>query len=149
MAKKMKSKAKRKSKTAVFDDSSDEEEPPKTFLVYFDIEGPKIGPSTSRGKAPAPPPLIIHKGPFKHSTTDSFSCFQKRISAETPCNVKLLALFQMYWKFEKPQNAPRKLMSNEMGYEALISAVKGDKKSDSVVMIFMPPPAKDLVSVYF
>jgi hypothetical protein len=55
----------------------------------------------------------------------------------------------MYWKFEKPQNAPHKLMSNEMGYEALISAVKDDKKSDSVVMIFMPPPVKDLVSVYF
>jgi hypothetical protein len=50
---------------------------------------------------------------------------------------------------EKPQNAPRKLMSNEMGYEALISGVKGDKKPDTVVMIFMPPPAKDLVCSYF
>jgi hypothetical protein len=51
----------------------------------------------------------------------------------------------MYWKFEKPQNAPCKLMSNDMGYEALISAVKRDKKPDVVVMIFVPPLAKDLV----
>ena len=142
------SKSKPKAKTAVFNESSDDKEPPKTFVVYFDIEGPKISPSTSRGKIPAPPPLVIHKSPFKHSTIDSFHCLQKRIAAETPCNVKLLALSHMYWKFEKPQNAPRKQMSNEMGYEALISAVKGDKKPDAVVMIFMPPPAKDLVCFY-
>jgi len=40
-------------------------------------------------------------------------------------------------------------MSNEMGYEALISGVKGDKRVDTIVMIFMPPPAKDLVCSYF
>jgi len=138
-----------KPKTAVFDESSDDEEPPKTFLVYFNIEGPKVTPSAFRSKAQAPPPLVIHKGPFKHSTSDSFHSLQKRIAAETPCNVKLLTLSQMYWKFEKPQNAPRKLMSNEMGYEALISGVKGDKRVDTIVMIFMPPPAKDLVCSYF
>jgi len=81
--------------------------------------------------------------------SDSFHSLQKWIAAETPCNVKLLALLQMYWKFEKPQNAPCKLMSNEMGYEALISGVKRDKKPDTVVMIFMPLPAKDLVCSYF
>ncbi len=93
--------------------------------------------------------LSLFRGPFKHSMSDSFHSLQKRIAAETPCNVKLLALSQVYWKFEKPQNAPHKLMSNEMGYEALISGVKGDKRVDTIVMIFMPPPAKDLVCSYF
>jgi hypothetical protein len=148
-AKATKSTCRPKPKTAVFDESSDDEEPPKIFLVYFNIEGPKVAPSASRSKVQAPPPLIIHRGPFKHSMSDSFHSLQKQIAAETPCNVKLLALSQMYWKFEKPQNAPRKLMSNEMGYEALISGVKGDKRVDTVVMIFMPPPAKDLVCSYF
>ena len=148
-AKATKSTRRPKPKTAVFDKSSDDKEPPKTFLVYFNIEGPKVAPSASCSKVQAPPPLIIHRGPFKHSMSDSFHSLQKQIAAETPCNVKLLALSQMYWKFEKPQNAPHKLMSNEMGYEALILGVKGDKRVDTIVMIFMPPPAKDLVCSYF
>jgi len=120
----------------------DDEELPKTFLMYFNIKGPKIAPSASHSKAQALPPL---KGPFKHSTSNSFHSLQKQIATETPCNIKLLTLSQMYWKFEKLHNAHCKLMSNEMGYEALSLA---DIKPDTAVMIFMPPPAKYLVCSY-
>lgn len=146
-ASKEKQKKKSKCKTDVFEVSSDDEEsePVKKFTVYIDIEGPKPTAAMSRSKAPATSALTIKRGPFIHATDESFFSSQQRIAAETPCNVKLLVLSQLYWKFEKPLGAPRKLVRNKVGYEAMVSSVS-EKKGDCVVLVFMPPPEKDIVS---
>lgn len=146
-APKEKQKMKSKRKTDVFEVSSDDEasEPAKKFTVYIDIEGPKPIATTSRSKTPATVALTIKRGPFIHATDESFFSFQQRIAAETPCNVKLLVLSQLYWKFEKPLGAPRKLVRNKVGYEAMVSSVS-EKKGDCVVLVFMPPLEKDVVS---
>jgi hypothetical protein len=63
--------------TDVLELSDEDDEPPKRFTVYFDIEGPKSAtPNTGRSKT-APPPLVIKKGPFFHHTNDSFSTFKE------------------------------------------------------------------------
>lgn len=143
---KLKPKRKPARKTDVFEPSSDDEEtdPPKKFTVYIDIEGPKPIPTSSRSKAPSAPALTIKKGPFFHRTNESFFVFKQRIAAETPCNVKLLVLSQLQWKFDKPLGAPRRLMTNNAGYDAMVSSVS-EKKGDCVVFVYMPPPEKDVV----
>jgi hypothetical protein len=133
----------------IFDDE-DAEEPPARFTVYFTIEGPKpVTASTSRARAaPVPVALIIPKGPFFHFVTDSFSKLKERIAMETPCNINLLATEGLTWKFEKPLNAPRRVMANQAGYDAMITAVKAKPSDTCTVEVYMPPPRKDMVSDY-
>jgi hypothetical protein len=146
----LKQKAKSRPKTAVFESSSEDEDldPPKKFIVYIDIEGPKPTVTTSRSKTPSAPALTIKKGPFFHHTNESFALFKQRIATETPCNVKLLVISQLNWKFDKPLGAPRRLMTNDVGYDAMLSSVN-EKKGDCVVFVYMPPPEKDVVRYKF
>jgi len=151
-AKKKKTTKKKKPKNPydIFDDDEDAEEPPARFTVYFTIEGPKpVTASTSRAcAAPVPAALIVPKGPFFHFVTDSFSKLKERIATETPCNINLLATEGLTWKFEKPLNAPRRVMANQAGYDTMITAVKAKPSDTCTVEVYMPPPRKDMVSDY-
>jgi hypothetical protein len=131
--------------TGIFELSDEDDEPQKRFTVYFDIEGPKSAttPNTGRLKT-APPPLVIKKGPFFYHTNDLFSRFKETIAAMTPCNPDLLVLASLTWKFDTPANGVCCLMTNEVGYEVMLTAVKG-KKGECVVFMYMPPPKKDMV----
>ena len=127
-------------------DDNNDEDPPKKFTVYFDIEGPKVAAaSTSRGRAP-PPPLVIKRGPFFHQTNQSFASFKQSIAAATPCNPNMLLLNTLTWKFDTPANAPKRPLPNEAGYEAVLEAVRG-KRGNSVIFLYMLPPKKDMVSL--
>ena len=132
------------------DENKDVEEPPAHFTVYFMIEGPKPAmTSTSHTRAvPVLLALIVPKGPVFHFVTDSFSKLKERIAMETPCNVTLLAAEGLTWKFEKPLNAPRRVMANQAGCDAMITAVKAKPSDTCTVEVYMPPPCKDTVSDY-
>jgi len=147
--KKTKKKKMKKNPLDIFDDDNTDELPVR-FTVYFTIEGPKpVVSSTSRARAaPVPLALIVPKGPFFHFVTDSFSKLKERIASETPCNVGLLATESLTWKFEKPLNAPRRVMANQAGYDAMITAVKAKPSDTCTVEVYMPPPRKDIVSDY-
>ena len=151
-ARKKKTTRKKKAKHPfdIFDDDEDDDEPPARFTVYFTIEGPKPAmTSTSRTRAaPVPLALIVPKGPFFHFVTDSFSKLKERIAMETPCNVTLLATKGLTWKFEKPLNAPRRVMANQAGYDAMITAVKAKPSDTCTIEVYMPPLRKDMVSDY-
>jgi len=88
--------------------------------------------------------LTIKKGPFFHHTNESFALFKQRIATGTPCNFKLLVILQLNWKFDKPLGAPCRLMTNDVGYHAMLSSVN-EKKGDCVMFVYMPPPEKDVV----
>ena len=130
--------------TDVIEHSDEDDEPPKRFTVYFDIEGPKSATANTGRSKTAPPPLVIKKGPFFHHTNDSFSTFKETIAAMTPCNPDLLVLTSLTWKFDTPANGVHRLMPNKVGYEAMLTAVKG-KKGECVVFVYMQPPKKDMV----
>lgn len=130
----------------LWEDGEDEDEdPPKKFTVYLDIEGPKVAAAGGSRSKSAPPPLTIKRGPFFHETNQSFAAFKKSIGTVTPCNPEMIVLNSLVWKFETPMNGPRRPLPNEVGYEAMIGAVRG-KKGDSVIFVYMPPPKKDIVS---
>jgi len=100
--------------TDVFELSDEDDQPPKRFTVYFDIEGPNSATANTGRSKIAPPPLVIKKGPFCHHTNDLFSTFKATIAALTPCNPDLLVLTSLTWKFDKPANSVRRLMPNKV-----------------------------------
>jgi hypothetical protein len=130
--------------TDVFEVSDEDDEPPKRFMVYFNIEGPKSGSITTGHLKAAPPPLVIKKGPFFHHTNDSFSTFKETIAALTPCNPDLLVLASLTWKFDTLANGVCHLMLNKVGYEAMLTAVRA-KRGECVIFVYMPPQKKDMV----
>ena len=126
----------------LWDEGEDEDEDlPKKFMVYLDIEA-TAGGSCSKL---APPPLTIKRSLFFHETNQSFTAFKKSIDVITPCNPKMIVLNSLTWKFETPMNGPRHPLPNEVGYKAMIEAVWG-KKGASVIFVYMTPPKKDTVS---
>ena len=132
------------------DEDEDEDEPPKRFPVYLFIEGPRPFAAPASRSKPAtsvPPPLVIQKGPFFHLVTSSFSSLKRSIANHMPCNLDLLSVPSFMWKYDKPANGTRMQLTTEVGYEALINSVK-KKKSETIVFIYMKPPAKDIVSAY-
>ena len=113
--------------------------------MYLNIKGPKVAAAGGSRSKLAPPPLTIKRGPFFHETNQSFAAFKKSIGAVTPCNPEMIILNSLVWKFETPMGGPRCPLPNEVGYEAMIGAVR-EKKGASVIFVYMPPPKKDLVS---
>ena len=113
--------------------------------LQFIMESTVIGLSKM---APVPLALIVPKGPCFYFITDSFSKLKERIAMETPCNVTLLAAEGLTWKFEKPLNAPQRVMANQAGYDAMIMAVKAKPSDTCTIEVYMPPPCKDTVSDY-
>jgi len=144
-AKKKKKKLRGQKKAAKSIELSEEDDVlPKRFTVYFDIEGLKSATASSSHAKNVPLPLVIKKGPFFHNTNNSFTMFKNTIAALTPCNPDLLVLTNITWKFDTPTNGVCRLMSNKIGYEAMLTAVRA-KKGESVVFMYMPPPKKDIV----
>jgi hypothetical protein len=142
-AKKKKKKARKKvakRPVDIFEVSDEDNEPPKRFTVYFDIEGPKSATPTA-ACSKTTPPLVIKKGPFFHHTN---ALFKETIGSLTPCNPNLLVLPSLTWKFDTPANGVRRLMPNEVGYEAMLAAVRA-KRGECVVFVYMLPPKKDMV----
>jgi hypothetical protein len=144
---KKKTKKTKKSPLDIFNSDDDDAEEPVRFTVYFTIEGPPpILPTTSRSRAPPPKALSVQKGPFFHLVSDTYSTLKERIALETPCNVNLLAIEGLTWKFDKPLNGPRRKMANQIGYDAMIAAVSKKPSDTCTVEMHMPPPRKDLVN---
>ena len=146
--KKPKKKTKKKQNPLdIFNSDDDVEEPAVRFTVYFTIEGPPpILPTTSRSRAPPPKALSVQKGPFFHLISDTYSTLKERIAFETPCNVNLLAIEGLTWKFDKPLNGPQRKIANQIGYDALIAAVSKKPSDTCTIEMYMPPPRKDLVN---
>lgn len=89
----------------------------------------------------APPSKSLPRGPCFHNVDETFETLLKSIAKLTPCAVKSLIVSKMQWKFETPLSGMRKLLTNNAGYSAMVTAAKG-KKSDAVVFIYMPPPVR-------
>jgi len=132
-----------KSKIDIFDEDEDDE-PSQKITIHLFIEStiPSGPTSKSRSKATASSAIkTLQRGPIFHDTADNFEVLQATIAKLAPCAVKNLVVSKMQWKFETPLGGLRKLLANDMGYNALLSAAKA-KKGDVAVFVFMPPPVK-------
>lgn len=50
-----------------------------------------------------------------------------------------LMMSRLRWHFKTPANLQPKLLTNEVGYQAMIKAVKGHRK-DQVIFLYIPQP---------
>jgi hypothetical protein len=104
-----------KSKTDVFQDDEDEE-PSKTISIHLFIESIASAPKSRSKSALSSAVKTLQRG-------------------------QNLVVSKMQWKFETPLGGLRKLLANDTGYDAMVSAAK-TKKGDVAVFVYMPPPVK-------
>jgi len=113
--------------------------PRKDLLCIFDIEGPK---STTLNTARPRKLLLLllssKKALFSTIQNDSFFAFKENYRRPDSLQSRSSCLAAVTWKFDTPANGVRRLMPNEVGYEAMLTAVKG-KKGECVVFVYMPP----------
>ena len=119
----------------------------RQFTVYVQVWTTSSHNSRKPGSKPTKnlPIDIIHKGPFKCNTDDTFHSFKSRVAEALPCRVSALPISKFVWKFEsQAQGAPRKKVADEAGYEALLDAVKAKRRHENVVVwLYTPKPSKD------
>jgi len=132
-----------KAKTNVFNEEEDDElEPSKQITIHLFIESTMSTTNKSQSKAVASSATkTLQRGPIFHDTADSFDVLQTTIAKLAPCAVKNLVISKMWWKFEMPLGGLHKLLANDIGYNAMVSAAKA-KKGDVAVFVYMPPPVK-------
>lgn len=148
-AQKGKDKKKKKQKKSVQDEEDTEEEAEEEILevaVYIEIESLKPTAAPRKG-AKAPAVSIIRRGPSMLPVNASFDDFQTAIAAKTPCNVNMLAVKHFTWKWDQPANSKRKPVTDQDGFCALVASAKVKaKRGAAALTLYMPPPAKDVVS---
>ena len=133
-----------KAKQPKLDDSSEDVRPEDTpikatFYVY--VESPPTG--VTRGKKNVLP-TVVTRGPFFSTVETSYAMFKCYLARVLPCKPDNVPAKHLQWKYEKPNIDKKKPMSDSMGYEAMITSLKGRTK-DHVVNLYMPPPQKDEV----
>jgi hypothetical protein len=115
---------------------------PRIVTVYIHVEPPAS--TAHRGSKTTKQQSLkaIQKGPFFHNISHDFSTFKELLAKTMPCKVKLMAVAQMEWKYEKPLNDKKKPISDEAGYKAMTISLE-DRKKDLIIFVSMPPPVKD------
>ncbi|KAG1844618.1 hypothetical protein DFJ58DRAFT_731139 [Suillus subalutaceus] len=116
---------------------------PRKFTVYVQVWSASTTIEKKSSKA-AKGPAMITRGPFKIDTTQTFQKFKEAVAEVLPCRPIMLPVSKFVWKFKNPQNAPRKKIANEAGFEALVDAVMAKRTTENVVVwLYTPKPAKE------
>ncbi|KAG1718098.1 hypothetical protein EDD22DRAFT_855664 [Suillus occidentalis] len=128
------------------DGTADEDaDAPRKFTVYVQVWSASTTTDKKSGKTSKGPPATITKGPFKSDTAQTFPKFKCEIAKVLPCRPTMLPVSKFEWKFEnQAQNAPRKKIADEAGFEALVDAVRAKRTNDNVVVwLYTPKPLKE------
>ena len=129
------------SKTAIFDIEDDEvvEPPPQSITAHLHLESTIEVVSRTRGKQTSSTSTRLTQcNPFIFTVKDDFDTFIDAVASKAAnCLPWHLAQSRLRWRFETPANLQPKLIANEVGYQAMIQAVKTRRK-DQVVFLFVP-----------
>ncbi|KAG2741765.1 hypothetical protein P692DRAFT_20750369 [Suillus brevipes Sb2] len=134
------------------DGTADEDaDAPRKFMVYVKVWSASMTTDKKSGKTSKGPPATITKGPFKSDMAQTFPKFKHEIAKVLPCQPTMLPVLKFEWKFEnQAQNAPRKKIADEAGFEALVDAVRAKRReslqrtNDNVVVwLYTPKPLKE------
>ena len=130
------------SKTAIFDIEDDEvlEPPPQSITAHLHLESTIEVVSHTRGKQTSSTSTRLTQcNPFIFTVKDDFDTFIDTVAKAANCLPWHLAQSRLRWRFETLANLQPKLIANEVGYQAMIQAVKTHRK-DQVVFLFVPQP---------
>ena len=114
--------------------------------VYIHIQStapqPLCHASTSRSKGKTEAAPVAIRGPCFFQLDQTYDDFKGIIAKELPCKLRLLPTAQVMWKYEKPANDPKKPLSSNAGYEAMVISLT-EQKANHVIVVSMPPPKAD------
>ncbi|KAI6150461.1 hypothetical protein BKA82DRAFT_4352310 [Pisolithus tinctorius] len=132
------------SKTAIFDISDSEdsvaEPPPQSITAHLHLETSVEVLARTRGKSTSSTSVKLTQcNPFIFTVKDTFDTFIDAVADAADTMPWHLAAEQLRWQFETPANLQLKLVTNEVGYRAMINAVKSRKK-DQVIFLYVPRP---------
>jgi len=120
--KKAKTRQGTRNKRAVFENSDDDEQPQALSVrAYLHLETTSQQPS--RGKKPA---AVITKSsqcnPFIFTIDTSFDAFIRAVANAAKTTTMNLTVSRLRWKFETPASLPMKLLTDEVGFRAMLDA---------------------------
>jgi hypothetical protein len=98
-------------------------------------------PQASHGRKKTNQDTSLQRGPFFFFGNTDFTSFQALLSKTLPCSATSLNWNKIMWKFDIPANSRPKNLSNQVGYEAMVSNIV-ERKKNYIVRILTPPPAK-------
>jgi len=130
------------SKTAIFDIEEDEvvEPPPQSITSHLHLESTVEVVSHTWAKSTSSiSTRLTQCNPFIFTVKDNFDTFIDAVAQAANCLPWHLTKSRLRWWFETPANLQPKLIVNEVGYQAMIQAVKTRRK-DQVVFLFIPQP---------
>ncbi|KAG2157039.1 hypothetical protein DEU56DRAFT_750243 [Suillus clintonianus] len=128
-----------RNKLAVFENNDDDEEPQALSVrAYLHLETTSQQPS--RGKKPA---AIITKSsqcnPFIFTIDTSFNMFIRAVADAAKTTTMNLTVSRLRWKFETPASLPMKLLTDEVGFRAMLDAVQ-ERTKGHTIFLFLPKP---------
>jgi len=125
----------------VLAESDDDLEEPVIFDLTMYVYIEKL-PIPGKKRKLSDSDKYVQKGPFKLKSMENYATFLAKISTALPCPVLNIIQEKITWKCQTPQNSPSLPLGKELGYSAMLEAIKAKQAGSWVGIVMMPPPVK-------
>jgi hypothetical protein len=137
---KAKTARKPRSKPAAFPESDDEDPPTPSLSIRAYLHLETISRQPARGKKPSAPVTKSSQcNPFIFSIDTSFNAFVRAVAIAAKTTATNLTLPRLRWKFETPASLPMKMLTDEIGFQAMLDAVQ-ERTKGHTIFLFLPKP---------
>jgi hypothetical protein len=130
------------------DEEKEIEEHHVKVLMYVNVETPPPPPVRVAGRVTKlPGPKITVRGPFAFQSNISYADFLSIVAKGVGTrSANCIVRAEMQWRFDRPANAAKRPVTNEEGYEAMITTIL-TKSKDYAITVSIPPPTKHVDDV--
>ncbi|KAG1777541.1 hypothetical protein EV702DRAFT_1045283 [Suillus placidus] len=138
-AKKAKTSCRTCNKLAVFE-SNDETQPQSLSVrAYLHLE--TISQQQGRRKKLTMVTVMksIQCNPFIFTVESTFKAFVQEVASAAKTTMANLTLSRLRWKFETPASLPMKLLTDEIGFQAMLDAVQ-ERTMGHTIFLYLPKP---------
>ncbi|KAG2343780.1 hypothetical protein BDR05DRAFT_999699 [Suillus weaverae] len=138
-AKKAKTSRRTCNKSAIFE--SDDATQPQSLSVraYLHLETT----SQQQGRRKKPTMVTVTKSiqcnPFIFTVESTFKAFVREVASAAKTTTANLTLSRLHWKFETPASLPMKLLTDEIGFQAMLDAVQ-ERTKGHTIFLYLPKP---------
>ncbi|KAG1766256.1 hypothetical protein EDD22DRAFT_844993 [Suillus occidentalis] len=138
-AKKAKISHRTRNKLAVFE--SDDETQPQSLSVRAYLHLETTSQQQGRGKKTNMVTVTksIQCNPFIFTVESSFKAFVREIASAVKTTTANLTLSHLCWNFETPTSLPMKLLTDKVGFQAMLDAVQ-ERSKGHTIFLYLPKP---------
>ncbi|KAG1860248.1 hypothetical protein DFJ58DRAFT_874432 [Suillus subalutaceus] len=127
-------------KLAIFE-SDDEDHQPQSLSVraYFHLKTTSQQPGRSKKSNMVTIMKSTQCNPFIFMIDSSFKAFVREVASAAKTMMSNLMLSHLRWKFKTPASLPTKLLTDEVGFQAMLDAVQECTKGHTI-FLYLPKP---------